>query len=57
MCGRFALNETPKKLSKYFQLTDDLEFLPSWNIAHRLASVPLLLMRKGTGISTRCAGA
>ncbi|MDP1679603.1 MAG: hypothetical protein Q8L02_05720 [Candidatus Nitrotoga sp.] len=57
MCGRFALNETPKKLSKYFQLTDDLEFLPSWNIAHRLASVPLLLMRKGTDISTRFAGA
>ena len=33
MCGRFALNENPKKLGEYFQVTDDLEFLPSWNIA------------------------
>ncbi|RFC33926.1 MAG: putative SOS response-associated peptidase YedK [Candidatus Nitrotoga sp. LAW] len=33
MCGRFALKENPKKLGEYFQLTGDLEFLPSWNIA------------------------
>ena len=41
MCGRFALKENPKKLGEYFQLTGDLEFLPSWNIApsSRICSV------------------
>ena len=33
MCGRFALNETPRKLIEYFDLSGDLDFSPSWNIA------------------------
>jgi putative SOS response-associated peptidase YedK len=33
MCGRFALNETPRKLAEYFDLSGDLEFSPFWNIA------------------------
>lgn len=33
MCGRFTLNVTPSKLTEYFDLTGDLYFSPSWNIA------------------------
>ncbi len=33
MCGRFALNENPKKLSEHFHLSGDFDFQPSWNIA------------------------
>jgi putative SOS response-associated peptidase YedK len=33
MCGRFTLNESPKKLAEHFQLSGDLDFLSSWNIA------------------------
>lgn len=33
MCGRFTLNETPKKLTEYFGLSGDLDFSFSWNIA------------------------
>lgn len=33
MCGRFALNETPIALAEVFNLNDEFEFLPSWNIA------------------------
>jgi len=33
MCGRFTLNITPSKLTEYFDITDDLDFSPSWNIA------------------------
>lgn len=33
MCGRFVLNETPKKLAEHFHLTGDMDFQPSWNIA------------------------
>lgn len=33
MCGRFALNEYPKKLAEHFSLAGDIEFAPSWNIA------------------------
>ncbi len=33
MCGRFTLNETPRKLTEYFDLSGDLDFSPSWNIA------------------------
>lgn len=33
MCGRFTLNVTPSKLTEYFDLTGDLDFSPSWNIA------------------------
>jgi putative SOS response-associated peptidase YedK len=33
MCGRFALNETPRKLAEHFDLSGDLDLLPSWNIA------------------------
>lgn len=33
MCGRFTLNETPSKLAEYFDLSGDLDFSPSWNIA------------------------
>jgi putative SOS response-associated peptidase YedK len=36
MCGRFALKETPKKLAKHFQLVDEVEFAPSYNIAPSL---------------------
>jgi putative SOS response-associated peptidase YedK len=33
MCGRFALNETPRKLAELFNLSGDMEYSPSWNIA------------------------
>ncbi len=33
MCGRFTLNVTSSKLTEYFDLTGDLDFSPSWNIA------------------------
>ena len=33
MCGRFALNETPRKFAGHFDLTGDLDLSPSWNIA------------------------
>jgi len=33
MCGRFALNETPRKLVEHFDLTGELDLSPSWNIA------------------------
>lgn len=33
MCGRFTLSVTPSKLTEYFDLTGDLDFSPSWNIA------------------------
>jgi putative SOS response-associated peptidase YedK len=33
MCGRFALNENPKKLAEHFHLFGEVEFKPSWNIA------------------------
>ena len=36
MCGRFALNENPRKLAEHFQLSGDVDFLPSWNIAPSL---------------------
>jgi DNA polymerase V len=33
MCGRFALNENPRKLAEYFHVSGNTEFSPSWNIA------------------------
>jgi putative SOS response-associated peptidase YedK len=33
MCGRFTLNVTPSKLTEHFDLTGELIFSPSWNIA------------------------
>ncbi|MGA8865111.1 MAG: SOS response-associated peptidase [Gallionella sp.] len=33
MCGRFALNKNPRKVAEHFNLSGDLEFTPSWNIA------------------------
>jgi putative SOS response-associated peptidase YedK len=33
MCGRFTLNVTPNKIKEYFDLTGELNFSPSWNIA------------------------
>lgn len=33
MCGRFALNENPKRLAEHFHLTGEYDFSPSWNIA------------------------
>lgn len=33
MCGRFALNEDPKRFAEYFQISGGVEFSPSWNIA------------------------
>jgi len=36
MCGRFALNENPRKLAEHFNLSGDLDFSPSWNIAPSL---------------------
>lgn len=33
MCGRFALNENPKKLAEHFQVSGELDLSPSWNIA------------------------
>lgn len=45
MCGRFALKETPKKLAKYFQLVDEVEFAPAFNIA---PSLPILTITSDT---------
>lgn len=36
MCGRFALNEDPLRLAEYFQLSGEVDFSPSWNIAPSL---------------------
>ena len=36
MCGRFALNETPKKFAEHFHLSGDTELMQSWNIAPSL---------------------
>jgi putative SOS response-associated peptidase YedK len=36
MCGRFALNETPRKLAEHFNLSGDVDFSHSWNIAPSL---------------------
>jgi putative SOS response-associated peptidase YedK len=33
MCGRFALDENPKKLAEHFQVSGELDLSPSWNIA------------------------
>ncbi len=33
MCGRFALNEISSRFVDYFQVSDELDLLPSWNIA------------------------
>jgi len=33
MCGRFALNETPKKLAEHFHVSGELDLSSSWNIA------------------------
>jgi putative SOS response-associated peptidase YedK len=33
MCGRFALNEDPKKFAEHFKLSGDVSLTPSWNIA------------------------
>jgi putative SOS response-associated peptidase YedK len=33
MCGRFALNENPKRLAEHFKLSGDFDVSPSWNIA------------------------
>ena len=33
MCGRFALNENPRKFSEHFKLSGEVDFSPSWNIA------------------------
>ena len=36
MCGRFALNENPKKFAEHFHLSGEVDFSPSWNIAPSL---------------------
>ena len=36
MCGRFALDENPRKLAEHFLLSGEAEFTPSWNIAPSL---------------------
>lgn len=33
MCGRFALNENPKKFAEHFHLSGEVNLSPSWNIA------------------------
>ena len=33
MCGRFALNENPKKLAQHFDIAGEVDISPSWNIA------------------------
>ena len=33
MCGRYALDTPPKKLVEHFELSGELDFSPSWNIA------------------------
>src|SRR5665647_3658384 len=39
MCGRFALDENPRKLAEHFLLSGEAEFSPSWNIAPSLLSL------------------
>jgi putative SOS response-associated peptidase YedK len=36
MCGRFALDENPRKLAEHFLLSGEAEFTSSWNIAPSL---------------------
>lgn len=36
MCGRFALDTPPKKLTEHFNLSGETDFSPSWNIAPSL---------------------
>lgn len=36
MCGRFALDEDPKKLAEHFKLSGEVDFKPSWNIAPQM---------------------
>lgn len=33
MCGRFALNENPRRLAEHFHVDGDVEIPPSWNTA------------------------
>jgi putative SOS response-associated peptidase YedK len=33
MCGRYSLIENPRKLAEHFNLSGDLDFSSSWNIA------------------------
>jgi putative SOS response-associated peptidase YedK len=33
MCGRYALDADPVRFAEYFQITGELDFKPSWNIA------------------------
>ncbi|MGA8863414.1 MAG: SOS response-associated peptidase [Gallionella sp.] len=33
MCGRFVLSGTYRELAEYFDLSGDIDFSPSWNIA------------------------
>jgi len=33
MCGRFALNEDPKKFAEHFQISGESDLMASWNIA------------------------
>lgn len=33
MCGRFALNDNPKRFAEHFHISGESDFSPSWNIA------------------------
>lgn len=36
MCGRFALNENPRKFAEYFHLSGEVDLSSNWNIAPSL---------------------
>ena len=48
MCGRFALNESPKKLTEHFHLSGEMDFQPSWNIAPSTKIVSVTADQEGS---------
>ena len=48
MCGRFTLNGIPRKLAEYFELSVDLDFTSSWNIAPSSQIYSIVANEKGS---------
>ncbi len=48
MCGRFTLNGVPRKLAEYFDLSVDLDFTSSWNIAPSSQIYSIVANEKGS---------
>ena len=47
MCGRFVLSGTYRELAEHFDLSGDIEFAPSWNIAPSLRICSITADRDG----------